>query len=418
MRSRGVLGVLLLVVLLAGSASAYNLPEWRYGNPLSPVNGRILAMGEAGMAAADGVSGMSLNPALLGKSEGIEVVGTAMVVAAEEARQQPLHDSFDGIIAYNTYAMNMGLYDHYVGGIAWSPGDMYPEFEWVPTVAVGYRPRLDMNYDYHVQFRDNDNQSQPMDKIIADYYADGGGGVNAFAVALGQEVAPEVYVGIAVDFLRGDWDTRTQRVFPADSDSADVESRQGYGSVSGTQFTLGVLVERLHRLDVAVVYRSPFTLTGDYEVRPESEEGRFDWSPDMGEDFEYEYPYSLGLGLEYHPRNQLLTTLTFDVEFTAWSEFKDADVGDLEFDDTIVYRAGVEHGFFDDTFARFGFLYEPSYVDSDETLAAFSAGLGLDVLGVRVDIGGQVGLREYDLEDGRRVRETTTQAMATLAHTF
>ncbi len=418
MRSRGVLGVLLLVGLLAGSVSGYSYPEWRYGNPLLPVDGRVLAMGEAGMAAADGVSGMSLNPALLGKTEGVEVAATGMLIVSEEARQQPLHDSFDGIIAYNTYAMNSGLYDHYVGGVAWSPGDMYAEFDWVPTVAVGYHPRFDMNYDYHVQFRDNDNQAQPMDRIIADYFADGDGGVNAFTVALGQEVAPEVYVGLGIDFLNGDWDTRTQRVFPADSDSSDVESRQGYGNVTGTQFTLGVLVERLHRLDVAVVYRSPFTLEGEYEVRPENEDGRIVWSPEMGEDFAYEYPYSIGLGLEYHPRNQILTTLTLDVEYTAWSEFKDDDVGDLNFDDTVVYRVGVEHGFFDDTFARFGFLYEPSYVDSDNTRAAFSTGLGLDVLGVRVDIGGQVGVREYDLGDGRRVRETTTQAMATVVHTF
>jgi hypothetical protein len=114
-----------------------------------------------------------------------------------------------------------------------------------------------------------------------------------------------------------------------------------------------------------------------------------------------------------------MTTVSCDIELTQWSDFEDKTPGatQVELDDTVIYRLGVEHGFFDDTYARFGFAYQPSYADEDNTTAAFSLGLGLDVLGARIDIGGQVGLREYDIEDGR-VRETTTLAMATVTHTF
>ena len=79
--------------------------------------------------------------------------------------------------------------------------------------------------------------------------------------------------------------------------------------------------------------------------------------------------------------------MSLDIEYTRWSEFEDRTtwpvasdwgapsnyseeeglevipVGDADLDDTIEYRLGVEHEFFDDTQARFGFLYCPSYID-------------------------------------------------------
>jgi hypothetical protein len=409
MRRAMVAVALLAFLVLAGSASAYTYAEWRYGNTLPMYDGRSLGLGGAGIASAHGVRGMSLNPALLGRTEGIEVAVSALVVGAEEAREVPLHDSFDGVIGYNTFALNTAFYDHYAGGIAFKPkGD----FEWAPTVAIGYRPRLDMNYTYHVQYRDPDFQTEPADKILYDYYADGEGGVNAFTVALGQEVARDVFVGLGVDILRGDYNTSERWVYPPDSDEEDVSGRVEFDDISGTQFALGVLVERLHRLDVGFVYRSGFTLAG--EVDP----GEAGAGERGSEDFEYEYPQSFAVGFEYHPRNEFRTSVSFDIEYTLWSDFEDDLLEqDPELDDTMVYRVGVEHSFFDNSLARFGFLYEPSYIDERNTRAAMSAGLGLEILGVMLDIAGQVGVREYDVADGR-IRETTTLAMATVVHTF
>ena len=409
----------IALVALAGSAGAFTLAEWeRYGYTMSTYDARSLAMGGAGVASIDGAAGMVLNPALLGKTEGIDVAVTGLIVLAEESRETPLHDSFEGIIGYNTYALNTEVYDRYMGAIAFNPASELTDFEWAPVVAVGYVPRINMSYGYHVQYRDPDFQTEPADKVLYDYYIEGDGGVNAFSVGLGQEVSPDVYVGLGVDFLRGDYEVDERWVYPADSDDEDAGARAEYDDVTGTRFTLGVLVERLHRLDIAAVYRAPFTLSGDYDTRPVGSESSSTGS------FEYDYPGALVFGLEYHPRNLLLTTLSCDVEFTQWSEFKDDTlVGDPELDDTFTYRLGVEHGFFDDSLLRFGFLYQPSYVDERSSTAAFSVGLGLDVEGVRVDIGGQVGLREYGIDTENdlrnvRVRETTTLAMLTVTHTF
>jgi len=412
MRSGGTVAIALagLLLLASGDGLAYSYAEWDYGNPLGAIDARALAMGGTGLASADGARGYAINPALLAKVEGIEVAATGAAIAAEEARDIPLHDSFDGVIAHNTYALNTGVYDHYTASVAWKPSG---EYEWAPGVAIGYRPRLDMNYDYHVQYRDPDTQTEPMDRILYDYYATGDGEVSAFTVALGQEVADDIYVGLGVDFLRGESEARQRWVYPAHSDQEDRDSRTQYDDISGTQFTAGALIEIFHRVDIAIVYRSAFDLSiGDYSMRAAGSDSVVTGT------FDHRYPDAVAFGFEYHPQNLIMTTVNFDVEYTRWSDFEDGLLeDDPDLDDTIVYRVGVEHGYYDGTQARFGFAYEPSYVDNRVARAAFSAGLGLNILGVRVDVGGEIGLREYDA-DGGRIRETTTRAAATVTHAF
>ncbi|MBD3347610.1 MAG: hypothetical protein GF400_00240 [Candidatus Eisenbacteria bacterium] len=401
----------LCVAVTAASAGAYTYTGWQqYGDPLPPIDGRSMAMGGAGMASADGARGIGLNPALLGKNQGLQVAATAFGMAAEESRDVPLHDSFDGIIAENTFALNTGFYDHYMLNVAYTPPD---DLTWAPTVGVGYGPRLDMNYKYHVQYRDPDSQTEPNDKILYDYYAEGDGAVSAFTVALGQEVYRDVHLGLGVDFIRGDFEDRERYVYPPDSEESDSETRWEYDDVSGTQFTAGLLVETLHRVDIAFVYRSAFDLdVDDYSMSATGPDSTASGS------FTYGYPDAFAVGFEYHPRNLIMTTVSFDVEYVRWSEFEDGSVEeDPELDDTVVYRVGIEHGYYDDTQARFGFIYEPSYVDNTVARTGFCAGVGLNLLGARVDVGGRIMMREYDVGDAT-LKETTTQAMATLVHSF
>ena len=410
MRRTFICAVLVLALLPAG-AGAYTYAEILYGDVMPPYDARSLALGGAGVASADGARGLAMNPALLGKCARFDVAVTGFVIAAEEARDIPLHDSFDGIIADNTYALNTNLYDRYIASVAVNPADVLEADVWMPVIGVGYRPVLDMDYHYHVQYRDPDSQTEPNDKILYDYYLDQDGGVNALSVALGGEVVPSVFAGVGVDFLRGDFDGRARWVFPPDSEETDAEERLSYDDLSGQRFTFGLLSEQLHRFDLAVVYRTGFTLEGDFEYSWAWED-----SLDDSGSLELEYPDVWTFGVQYHPRNGVLTTVSFDLEYARWSGFEDS-TRDTDFDDTITYRVGVEHAFYDDTQARFGFSYQPSYIDESTTRAAFSAGLGLKVLGVPVDIGGQVGLREYDHGEGR-VRETTTMVMATVVHSF
>ena len=205
---------LVAIALSAGGALAYTLAGWQYGDVMPSIDARALAMGGAGLASADGARGAGMNPALVAKTQGVELALSLLGVSAEEAREAPLYDSFDGIIGYNTYAWNSTLYDRYVGTVAVRPGG---EYAWAPAVAFGYRPRLDMSYAYHIQYRNDD------DAIDHDSYADGDGGINAFTVSLGEEVYPEVYVGLGVDFLRGDYDVSERYVHAVQPLNEDAE---------------------------------------------------------------------------------------------------------------------------------------------------------------------------------------------------
>jgi len=400
MRLTMTAAALAAVALCAGDASAYTFAGWQYGDAMPQYDARALAMGGAGLASADGARGANLNPALAAKTKGVEATLSLLGVVAEEARQAPLYDSFDGIIAYNTYAWNSKIYDRYVGTVAVRPGGCT---DWAPAVAVGFRPRLDMSYGYHVQYR-NDS-----DAIDYDSYLDGDGGVNAFSITLAEEVRPEVYVGLGVDFLRGTYDASARDVYPYSSEH--VVSTASFDDVSGTQVSLGVLVETLHRVDLALVYRSGFNLRGDYSLLPHGAE-----EPVAGT-FKHRHPDAIAFGVEYHPRNEIMTTVSFDVEYVRWSQFEDSMTDDVEMEDTVEYRVGVEHQFYNRSHARFGFSYQPAYFDNRITRAAFSGGVGVDVLGVRLDLAGQMGVREYDADLGR-LRETTTLAMATIVHRF
>jgi hypothetical protein len=280
------------------------------------------------------------------------------------------------------------------------PGGSY---DWAPAVAVGYRPRLDMSYRFHVQYRNDD------DEIDRDVFIDGTGGVNALSITLAEEAYPEVYVGLGVDFLRGDYDIEERTVHPSGVD--DSSSRNSFDKVNGTQITVGVLAEMLHRVDVAVVYRSGFDLEGDYSLRPAGAT-----EPARGS-FRHGYPDALAIGFEYHPRNEIMTTVSLDAEYVRWSTFEDSMVEDPDLDDTVEYRLGVEHQFYNRSHVRFGFSYQPAYFDKRTTRAAFCGGVGLDVVGVRVDLAGQMGVRQYDIDLGR-VRETTTLVVATVTRRF
>ena len=69
MRRLTVALTLLALAALAGSAGAFTLAEWeRYGYTISTYDARTLAMGGAGLASAEGARGLTVNPALLGKT--------------------------------------------------------------------------------------------------------------------------------------------------------------------------------------------------------------------------------------------------------------------------------------------------------------------------------------------------------------
>jgi hypothetical protein len=110
-----------------------------------------------------------------------------------------------------------------------------------------------------------------------------------------------------------------------------------------------------------------------------------------------------------------------NVIYTQWSEVGDVFTAGINLDDVYEWRIGVEHIFYNERPLRFGFLYRPSPVDEETSESAVTAGTGLRVAGLDVDIAAKVGWREYRASDafsddifGAEARQSTDMVKETL----
>jgi hypothetical protein len=405
----------IVVILLLGVAlpsGAYTLQDSRYGDPMFSTNSRLLAMGGVGVAAANGAAAVTENPALLAWMDGWHIEATPAFVNSDEARAFPIHDSFDGVIAYNTYAKNTTLYDRYLGGAS-------AKLTWgvKPAFGVFYSTRYDMNYDYHVERRDPESQSVPQDQIIARKTIESDGGVEAVSGAVGVKFMERIGIGIAVDYVFADVNG-TEKLRYAVSDSAedyDYTHSVEWDLLDGVGFSIGVAAEAHPRVLVSMRYRSEVELEGDREIMYDNA-GTINDSTGTAV-MSVTYPDQVSLGVKYMPRAELRTTLAAQADYTNWSDFQDNMSDDPGTNDTWTFRFGVEHVFYNDVAARFGFIYGEDYMDDSITSSGFTFGVGYPVEGVDIDFGGMVRTRDYR-QGSDRISESLVAGLVTFSYAF
>jgi hypothetical protein len=102
------------------------------------------------------------------------------------------------------------------------------------------------------------------------------------------------------------------------------------------------------------------------------------------------------------------------VVFTAWGGLKDASRPGLSLDDVYEWHIGVEHVFYNSRPLRFGFLFRPSPGDRETSESAVTAGTGLRLAGLDIDLAAKVAWREYRAADlfsddifGAKARQST-----------
>jgi hypothetical protein len=110
------------------------------------------------------------------------------------------------------------------------------------------------------------------------------------------------------------------------------------------------------------------------------------------------FPQEIGVGLAYHPRARVKTTVRLDAVWTEWSRFEHG-LRSLERNDVWDIRFGIEHVFYDGYPVRFGFHYRPSPRDEEVAATTFTLGGGLDVGPLRADLGLEIATRDYRQAD-------------------
>lgn len=139
------------------------------------------------------------------------------------------------------------------------------------------------------------------------------------------------------------------------------------------------------------------------------------------------YPWEANLGVEYRPRSELQTRVYLETHFARWSRLRaePVDTSLPKLKDVWEIRGGVEHIFFNQIPVRFGFLYQPSPFGHDMAISSFTFGTGFETKGMRIDLGGEMGNREYRQEDifpdgsesrMDRVKESLLKFMVTVSY--
>jgi len=303
------------------------------------------------------------------------VNSTVNVNKIDEDRAFPYHDSFDGFVGYNTYAMNSNVYGSYALGAA----KAFPGSGRFPNLALAGYPLYDWNYDYLEEVRDES------DALIGKNIMEHRDGIYAVSLGAAEKVIPWLDAGLSINYLKAGGYFE-QRVF---GDTTIVHLRRELDA-DGFNLNLGVVAQILPRLRAGLVYRSQAQLDGTVEFS-----GKSIANPDSSTKLELTYPQAVAMGVEFRPRNDLTTRLNFDIEFTQWSKFEDASDETLEFDDVWEFSGGVEHQFFIGVPFRFGFRYQPSYHDEEITTTAVSFGTGFATQGFQIDFGGEIGTRTW-----------------------
>ena len=411
-------GLLLLLVLpllaacfFSNESAAFTYFSYPYGEKIGSLDARSLSMGGTGVAFQNNAFALGVNPACLSEIKNFGVTSSVQVVKVDEDRAFPYHDSFDGFVGFNTYAMNSHLYGGYAFGVA-KNFDRGP----IATVGVAGYPVYDWKYQYHEEVRDDN------DLFVGNNIMEHRGGIYAISVGLAQKATPWLNLGAGLNFLNGDGEFESR----AFGDTIIALDRQEV-DCDGMNVNLGAMAQISPRIRLGLTYRSEAKLDGTAKLFSKSSP-----SPDSSRKLELTYPYSIAMGVEYRPRNDLTARLNFDVEFTRWSQFKDAANEALDFDDVWQFSGGLEHSFFLGYPFRFGFRYQPGYQNKEVTTTAVSLGTGFSLEKFHIDFGAEVGTRswrEMDLfpesyyggeeRTGKdRVKESLLRAMVSIDYQF
>lgn len=377
----------VILIALAPAASASTYLDRHFGTPVGGQSARSLAAGSTGISLHTGSEALFFNPAvLIPEAENAEIDLSLQLMQVSEDRLVPLFDSFDSYVDHTIVALNRNLYAGGAGGVTWRlPGD-------VPmAIGAGLFERYNFEYDYFEEFRDPNSQSSPRDQILQNREIIIDGRLRTLSLGYAAEVWEGIQVGASAHRWMGDV-TSDRRIQDFTNGRRTTDSIQqeleGWGWSAGAWGRIG------NRVQLGASFEGPVSLDGNRTVELITGAGsQPDSVTSTGGDAAFDYPGVLRVGATYHPRNELRTTFSIEMERRFWETATETPtvsvVGDtVVMRDTWELRLGLEHIFYNDLPVRFGFRYLQSYADAESERSIFSAGVGYRIGGFALDVAG------------------------------
>jgi hypothetical protein len=373
-----------------------NIMRMRYGNDNPYLTARSLGLAGAGIAGDDTYASVLLNPALTAYSESWLQFNTGIAIhKLEEDRSYPYYDNFGGFVDYGSYVFNKYWYSKFYGVISSRlPFDNLMDL----SVTTGFIPFKDFDYDY-------------LEEVRSDYYGDELLGYNQwrsdgeiYAIPLNVAFKPVVLgildqefslaFGIGAKILTGSIEqmkkveTKTASLsgrdyelnFKKDVDNMPVIPSVGLKINFGKRFSFGASID----LPYDIEFKNKTTGPDSSMVVAKEK---------------LSYPMRLKFGTEYRFQNILEARIFTDFIYTFWEDFEDYQNEDISFDDTYNVRAGIEHIFFNKVPFRVGFDYGTLRESKNYSQTLLSAGTGLMVENIHIDMAGGISSLKYKQGD-------------------
>lgn len=372
-RTRALAGFVLGALAIAGPARAYTYMESAWGTPVSAQSSRALAMGGATVAIPDGSYSVVSNPAMMSSQEGRAVELAVRGARYDETRYIPLFDSFDSYIKDTAITENPESYLRMNGGVLWQPKGENPRF----AVGGGIYERYNFQYDFVDERRvANGRDSANRDKVQATQTIKSS--TSIYSASAGVSYKERILaLGASLHYYFGNLSfANSTTPGPAPAPYREAAARSVLSrDLEGIGATFGASADLDERVTVAASYTLPVTFNTDWRYATLAD-------TTVGND-DVDYPGQLALGFSLKPRNNPRTLFSVSAVRTFWGDdLADPvleanpviDTGDVR--NTWDFHAGVEHTFYNNLPARFGFIYRELYAaqDVDEAGVAFGVG--------------------------------------------
>ncbi len=377
---------------------------------------RQMALGFTSWGAANSISALQNNPALLNLDQGwIKLNMSLTGKNIKESRSFPVQDSFDDFLADNTYVVNQNMYYDYDFGVIVKPLANL-------DLGVSFSPFHSFDFEYEEEVRGSVFGEYNRDPLVGYNRLKNQGKLYNYSVGAAFHILDNLSVGGSINLVSGSTikDMYEIEVIRESEKLASDTTISFGGDVDtdhSTVFNLGTKYDLTPQLAFSISYRSPYKINyknshfifsyDSTETLPVMQNDELNLITDS----EYNYRESIQFGFSYRPQNIIPTTIFVDFVYENWEDFSISNRGKnmegqtfnsevkFDFNNIIKTKIGIEHNLFSGFPVRLGFFHDPSPINSDLTRNWFTFGTCYKIGDISFDLSGAFTKSVYQYDD-------------------